>query len=461
MRLDDEPPAGHIPPHSIEAEQSVLGAVLIDNDAFDVAGAVIGEADFYNDAHRRIWRAIAQQIALGKPADAVTITARLGESGDLDTAGGVEYVGSLPLNVTTSRNVGAYVKIVKERSLLRQIAAAAASLHALAVNPMGRTVGELVDDAAKVFDAFGQSDQTDTVQAIGSYLPDLLARIEDRMTRGEIQGLATGLRDLDKMTAGLQKGDLILIAGRPSMGKSALAMQIAQEAALAGKSVVVFSLEMSRDQLLERMISNVGAVDADALRTGQLSQGEWDGISSAFGRLRDVKLRCYDAGDATINRIRSIARRAKRGQGCDLVVLDYLQLLAPEDGENRNAEITVISRGLKMMARELDCPVIALSQLSRKVEERTNKRPVSSDLRDSGALEQDADVIAMLYRDEVYHEESEMKGCAEIIITKQRMGKTGTIYTEFAGEYSRFRDMAYGWKRPAKESKQRDRAIRA
>lgn len=463
MKRDDEAKVGHLPPHSTEAEQHVLGAILLANEAFDACAAIIGEGDFYVANHRKIWCAIAQQVGSGKSADAVTVVAALDQAGELQAVGGVEYVGGLQALVPTARNVETYARIIRERSLLRQLGAAATQLHALAANPMGRKVSELVDEAARIFDAFDQG-ESEEVQPIGAYLVDLIERIEDRRNRGEIQGLSTGLRDLDRITAGLQKSDLILIAGRPSQGKSALAMQIAQYAALHSKSVVVFSLEMSRDQLLERMISNVGTVDADSLRTGQLSNESWEGVSAALGALRDVKLLCYDASDMTVQRVRSIARRAKRKQGCDLIVLDYLQLLTPDgDSENRNSEIQKISSGLKAMAKELDCPVVALSQLSRKVEERMIKKPVMSDLRDSGALEQDADVIALLYRDEYYNDadDNPMKGIAEIIIAKQRMGRTGTVYTEFSGEYSRFRNMSHEWRRPEQQKRRIVKGIQA
>lgn len=462
MNRDDD--GLQAPPHSIEAEQNVLGAILGQNDAYDVCTALIGEGDFYLETHRAIWRAIAKQMALGRPADAVTVVARLDESNELERVGGIEYIGNLQSSIPSARNVAAYAKIVKERALLRQLAGAAMQLQGLAMNPLGKTAGELVDEAAKLFDTLGGTDSADEVKPIGSYLVRLVDSIEQRHDRGEIQGLATGLRDLDRMTAGWQRGDLILIAGRPSMGKSALAMQFAQRAAIHGKSVVVFSLEMSRDQLLERMISNIGNVDSDQLRTGALDDDGWAGVSAAMGQLLDVKLLCYDASDMTVQRVRSIARRAKRKQGCDLIVLDYLQLLTPEgENENRNAEITKISVGLKAMAKELDCPVIALSQLSRKVTERADKRPVASDLRDSGSLEQDADVIALLYRDEVYNknDDNPWRGTAELIIDKQRMGRTGTIYLHFEGEYSRFRDMAHEWRRPEQQTKRVGRAISA
>lgn len=450
------------PPHSAEAEQHVLGAILLTNDAFDVCAPIVSEADFYAETHRLIWRAIAQQIGAGAIADPVTVVAALDAVGKLEHVGGIQYVGGLLHSTPTARTVETYARIVRERSLLRQLAAAGTQLSGLAFNPMGRKVAELVDEAARIFDGFGQGD-SEEVKPIGEYLVALVDNIEQRRGRGEIQGLSTGLRDLDRITAGLQNGDLILLAGRPSQGKSALAMQIAQDAAIGGRSVLVFSLEMSRDQLLERMISNTGQVNSDDLRTGRLDNDGWDGVSAAMSRLRDVKLLCYDSSDLTVQRVRSIARRAKRKQGVDLIVLDYLQILTPEgDSENRNNEIQKISAGLKSMAKELNCPVLAISQLSRKVEERQNKRPVMSDLRDSGALEQDADVIGLLYRDEYYNENSDWKGVAEIIIVKQRMGRTGTIYTEFAGEYSRFRDMADEWRRPqATAPRRHGKAIQA
>lgn len=453
-----------VPPHSIESEQHILGAVMLQNEAFDLVAPNLAETDFYADQHRRIWRALCALIGSGKAADAVTVVAQLDQAGDLEAVGGIEYVGGLVGQSTGASNIAAYARVVRDRSQLRQLAIAASTLQGLAMNPLGRSPAELVDDAAKALDAFGKGDSSDAVLPIGEYLPALIDRIEQRRTRGEIQGLATGLRDLDRLTAGLQKGDLFLVAGRPSSGKSALAMQFATQAAMAGRSVVVFSLEMSRDQLLERMVSNVGQVNADALRTGDLHNDEWEGVSVAIGRLRDTRLLCYDAADMNVSRVRSIARRAKRKHGCDLVVLDYLQLLTPEDGENRNAEITQISRGLKLMAKELDCPVVALSQLSRDVEKRMDKRPVMPDLRDSGALEQDADVIAMIYRDEVYNKDdaNPMKGIAEIIVVKQRMGRIATVFAEFAGEYSRFRDVAHEWRRPERAtSSRKGKAIEA
>lgn len=450
MMRDDEPQIVQEPPHSTVAEQHVLGAIMLENDAFDACAAIIGPDDFYAWTHAEIWRAAAKIIGTGRRADTVTIVAELDQSNHLERVGGIEYVGGLVTQVGTAMNVEAYARIIRERSLLRQLATAATEIGALAFNPMGRKVDELVDEAARMFDALGHH-QSDDVKHIGAYLGALVDRIEARRERGAIQGLSTGLRDLDWITAGLQKSDLVLVAGRPSQGKSALAMQIAQGAAIGGRSVVVFSLEMSRDQLLERMISNAGRVDSDALRTGQLDDEGWSGISAAFGQLKDVRLLCYDASDLTVNRVRSIARRAKRRHGVDLVVVDYLQMLTPEgDNENRNAEITKISVGLKSMAKELDCPVIAVAQLSRKVEERAIKRPVMSDLRDSGALEQDADVIMLLYRDEWYNkaDDNPMKGVAEIIVEKQRMGRTGTVFAAFEGEFSRFRDMAHEWRRP-------------
>lgn len=452
-----------LPPHSIDAEQNVIGSILIENEAWDVVAASLTEADFWSDQHRRIWRAVGAIIGAGKVADAVTVVARLDQSGDLEAVGGIEYIGALVGQLGTARNVQAYAKIVRERSQLRRLVSAASDLQALAMNPLGRSADELVGEAAKVLDAFGQNDDADAVKPIGEYLVNLIDRIEQRRNRGAIQGLSTSIQALDAITAGLQNGDLFLLAGRPSHGKSALAMQIAGHAAMAGHSVVVFSLEMSRDQLLERMVSNVGTVNADALRTGNLCNEEWEGVSVALSRLRDIRLLCYDAADMNVSRVRAIARRVKRKHGCALVVLDYLQLLTPEDGENRNAEITQISRGLKLMAKELGCPVLALSQLSRKVEERANKRPVPSDLRDSGALEQDADVIALLYQDQVYDKSdaNPLKGIAEIIIAKQRMGRTGTVYTEFAGEYSRFRDMPSEWRRPEYQKPVKSRAIEA
>jgi replicative DNA helicase len=442
------------PPHSIEAEQTVLGSLLIANDAFDAVSDVLTGRDFYAHQHRVIWDGMHELLAAGKPLDQVTLAARLEECRTLEHAGGREYIGNLVLNTPSARNVKRYAGIVRERSILRSIAGAAMQMQDLAINPTTRPASELLAEAQDLLAALESQQPTDEVQPIGRYLPAFSDVLEQRKGRRGLQGLSTGLHDLDWMTNGLQKGDMIVIAGRPSMGKSALSMQLAQFSALNEKSVAVFSLEMSREQLIERMIANVGEVDGGKMRSGDIDAVDWQNISGAFCRLHDARLFVDDVSGLTVPKLRTKARRIQRKYGLDLVVVDYLGLMEG-DGDNRYAQVTDISRRIKLLARELNVPLVVLAQLNRQGQQRTNNRPQMSDLRDSGAIEQDSDVIILMHREDYYDEESPRKGTAEAIIAKQRMGRTGTVNLAFEGEFSRFRSLPRGWKPPEAEPAQK------
>lgn len=434
------------PPHSIDAERAVLGAMLLDNRAFDAVAETVTEADFYASHHREIWRETVGLIERGKAADAVTVCAALRERrSDVER----DYVEDLQLGTATAYNARRYAEIVRERSILRRLAAAAVSIGDLAHNGLGRTSAELLQEAEALLAGLTDHVQSEDAAPIGEYLPKVVDEIEARMNRGgDIQGLSTGLRVLDDKTNGLQAGDLIVVAGRTSMGKTALSMQIAQHVALESKTVLVFSLEMPRQQLIERMLANLGRVNSHALRNGRLNDDDWSGISSAMGRLLDSKLLIDDTSPLNVTQLRARARRAKRKHGLDLIVIDYIGLM-DGDGERRHEQVADISRRLKTLAKEMSVPVLALAQLNRKSEDRTNNRPRISDLRDSGAVEQDADLVLLLYRDDYYNEDSEWKGTAEIIVAKQRMGETGTIRTLFVGENSRFADLPDDFISPA------------
>ena len=353
----------HIPPHSIEAEQTVLGALLLANDAIDTVGEILSEGDFYSDQHRVIWAILAEMLHAGKPVDAVTLTARLEDCGTLERAGGAQYVGMLAANTPTARYVRRYADIVRERSILRQVGAAAMRMGDLVANPSARPAAELLAEAQDLLAALEAQQPDDDVQPIGRYLPAFADLLEQRKGRRGLQGLATGLHDLDWITNGLQKGDMIIIAGRPSMGKSALAMQVAQFAALNEKSVAVFSLEMSRDQLIERMLANVGGIEGDKLRSGDIDTVDWGNISDAVRKLHDVRLFVDDVSGLSVSRLRTKTRRIARKYGLDLVVVDYLGLMDGQ-GDNRYAQVTDISRRIKLLARELKLALPSLVAMS-------------------------------------------------------------------------------------------------
>ncbi|HXF65331.1 MAG TPA: replicative DNA helicase [Burkholderiales bacterium] len=447
---DAQVEAARVPPHSIEAEQSVLGALLLDNTAWDRIADILGEQDFYRADHRLIFRHIGELIEGGKPADALTVAESLERSGKLAEVGGNAYLASLVAATPSAANVRRYAEIVRERAIMRSLAAVGTEIAESAYNPAGRDAKALVDEAeSRVFriaEAGARSRQgfvkidrplTETVERI-----DLLYSREDK---SEVIGLATGFLDLDRMTSGLQGGDLVIIAGRPSMGKTSLAMNIAEHAALElKKAVAVFSMEMSGPQLAMRMIGSVGRVDQHELRTGTFKEDDWTRLVDAVGRLNEAQIYIDDTAGLNALEVRSRARRLHRQcGGLALIVVDYLQLMSASGREeNRATEIAEISRSLKGLAKELRIPVIALSQLNRGVDARQDKRPMMSDLRESGAIEQDADLILFIYRDEVYNPDTPNKGVAEIIIAKQRNGPTGKVNLTFLGRYTRFENYA-------------------
>jgi replicative DNA helicase len=440
-----------LPPHSLEAEQSVLGGLMLDNDAADKIGDVLGADDFYSDAHRIIYRHVTQVIADGRPADVVTVSEALASTQKLDYVGGLAYLGALAQNVPTAANIRHYANIVRERSILRQLAATARDIAESAFNPLGRSAKMVLDEAeAKVLHIAEQGARgAQNFQEIGKLLAGVVDRIETLYNRddpSDVTGVPTGFADLDRMTSGFQPGDLIVVAGRPSMGKTALALNIGENVALnTGMPVAVFSMEMGAAQLAMRLIGSVGKLDQHKLRTGRLAAEDWDKLSTALGRLNEAPILIDETPALNAIEVRARARRLMKQYGkLGLVIVDYLQLMqATSQGENRATEISEISRSMKSLAKELSVPVVALSQLNRSLEQRPNKRPVMSDLRESGAIEQDADVIVFIYRDEVYNPESQDKGTAEIIIGKQRNGPIGTVRLTFLGEFTRFENAAH------------------
>jgi replicative DNA helicase len=450
MPDDPQLDALKLPPHSLEAEQSVLGGLLLDNEAADRVGDVIAAADFYSDSHRHIYRHIIELVGEGKPADVVTVAEALDSAQRLDYVGGLGYLGALVENVPTAANIRHYASIVRERSILRQLAATAGEIAELAYHPLGRSAKEILDEAeAKVLHIAEQGARgSQVVEEIGKLLAGVVERIEMLYNRDDpsaVTGVPTGFADLDEKTSGLQPGDLVVVAGRPSMGKTAFALNVGEHVALATRQpVAIFSMEMGATQLALRLIGSVGRLDQHQLRTGRLAADDWERLTGALGRLHEAPILIDETPALNAIEVRSRARRLLKQYGkLGLVIVDYLQLMqASTSGENRATEISEISRSLKALAKELKVPVMALSQLNRSLEQRPNKRPVMSDLRESGAIEQDADVILFIYRDEVYNAESPDRGTAEIIIGKQRNGPIGTVRLTFLGEYTRFENFA-------------------
>ena len=451
MPNDTQIEALKVPPHSIEAEQSVLGGLLLDNGAADRIADFLSGDHFYSDAHRLLYNAIMQLIGDNKPADVVTVAEALGSINKLDYIGGMSYLAALVENVPTAANIRRYAEIVHERAILRRLAAAGGEISESAFHPLGRSVREILDQAeTKVFEiaehgARGQQG----FQDIRPLLTQVVERIEflyNRDNPSDVTGIATGFTDLDRMTSGLQEGDLIVIAGRPSMGKTSLALNIAEHVALVLKMpVAIFSMEMGATQLAMRLMGSVGRLDQQKIRTGRLTNDDWERLSGALGKLNDAPIHIDETPAMNALEVRARARRLARQYGGKLgaIVVDYLQLMqAVSDGENRATEISEISRSMKALAKELKVPVLALSQLNRSLEQRPNKRPVMSDLRESGAIEQDADLILFIYRDEVYNEDTQEKGVAEIIIGKQRNGPIGVVRLAFLGENTRFENLA-------------------
>lgn len=439
-----------LPPHSIDAEQSVLGALLLENAAWEKIADVVAEADFYRQDHRILYRHLSRLIESGKPADVITVAESLQISAELEAAGGMPYISALVQNTPSSANIRRYAEIVRERAIMRGLVTIGSDIAESALNPLGRDVKQLLDEAeARVFEiaqAGGRSKQG--FVGIQPLLTEVVERIDmlfQRENPSDVTGIPTGFTDLDQKTSGLQPGDLIIVAGRPSMGKTAFALNMAEHVGLhSGLPVAVFSMEMAGSQLVMRMMGSVGRLDQHKVRTGRLHDEDWQKLTYAVGKLNDAPIFIDESGALTAFEVRARARRLQRECGkLGLIVVDYLQLMsASSSGENRATEISEISRSLKALAKELDVPVVALSQLNRSLEQRPNKRPVMSDLRESGAIEQDADLILFIYRDEVYNPDSQDRGSAEIIIGKQRNGPIGTIRLTFIGEYTRFENFA-------------------
>ncbi len=436
-------------PHSIEAEQSVLGGLLLSADGWDAVAETVSASDFYRHDHRVIFRQIARLAEAIEPVDVITVADKLEASGELEGAGGLSYLAELAQNTPSASNIRAYAQVVRERASLRKLIAAAQEIADSGFNPEGRSSEELIDEAERRIMQVGeQGPKAGGPQGVNPLLETALGRIEELFNSGgDITGLSTGFSDLDRMTSGLQKADLVIVAGRPSMGKTSFAMNLVENAVLAQeKPILVFSMEMPSAQLVTRMLSSIGRIDQTRIRNGKLEQEDWPKLSTAVTKLKDVPLFIDDTPALTPTEIRSRARRIQREHGeVGMIMVDYLQLMQiAGSSEGRTAEISEISRSLKAIAKEFDCPMVALSQLNRSLEQRPNKRPVNSDLRESGAIEQDADVIMFIYRDEVYNEESPDKGTAEIIIGKQRNGPIGVCRLAFIGPYTRFENLARG-----------------
>ena len=442
---DPETRALKIPPHSIEAEQSVLGGLFLDKDALLKVVERVRADDFYRQDHRIIFNAVIALDDNGKPFDLVTVAEWLESHQQLDEAGGLSYLAELAENTPSASNVGVYADIVRKRSVLRQLISATVNINETVFNPKGLSSEQVLDFAEQA--VFEIAEQENRGRRAYQNIKDLLVSALDRVDeiyrkKTPITGIATGFDDFDERTAGLQKSDLIIVAGRPSMGKTAFAINIAEHAAIKEElSVAVFSMEMPGEQLAMRMMSSLGRVDQHKVRTGKLQDEDWPRLTSAVTLLKDKTLFVDDTPALTPAELRARCRRIAREYKLDLIIIDYLQLMQiPNTSENRATEISEISRSLKAMAKELNVPVVALSQLNRSLEQRPNKRPVMSDLRESGAIEQDADVIVFIYRDEVYNEDTVDKGVAEIIIGKQRNGPIGTVKLAFLGQYTRFED---------------------
>ena len=441
-----------IPPHSLEAESSVLGGLLLDNSAWDRVGDLLSDSDFYRYEHRLVYTAVSTLVNANRAADVITVFENLQSQGKAEEIGGLAYLNSLAQYVPSAANIRRYAEIVRERAILRKLVSVSDEIATSALNTNGRPVPNILDEAEQKIFNIGEegSRMRQGFQSMGNLVVELLDRVEEMSQNpNDITGVPTGFFDLDRMTSGMQAGDLIVLAARPSMGKTALAINIAENVALKeGLPVAVFSMEMGASQLAIRIVGSIGRIDQGRLRTGKLQDEEWPRLAEAVERLRTVSLSIDETPGLTPSELRASARRLARNCGkLGLVVVDYLQLMSGSsgsDGDNRATELGEISRGLKMLAKELQCPVIALSQLNRGVEQRTDKRPMMSDLRESGAIEQDADVIMFIYRDDYYNKDSKEPGVAEIIIGKQRNGPTGTVKLTFLKPITKFESYAGG-----------------
>lgn len=427
----------------------MMGGLLLDNESWDAVADMVVEEDFYRHDHRLIFLGIKSLAEVGRPFDAITLAEWLDSRGDLDNAGGITYLGELVSSTPSVANIKAYAEIVRERSVARQLIRVANEIADSAFRPEGHSVAELLDNAEKR--VFEIADQGTRHRAGFVPIKDLLVKAVDKIeamfaSDNPITGITSGFKAFDEQTSGLQPADLVIVAGRPSMGKTSFAMNLAENAAIKNQtSVAVFSMEMPGEQLVMRMIASLGRINLKDLRSGNLDDDDWPRVTSALGILSEAPIYIDDSPGLTPTELRAKARRLKREKGLGMIVIDYMQLMDSGMGgqDNRAAELSLISRSLKSLAKELNVPVIALSQLNRSLEQRPNKRPIMSDLRESGAIEQDADLIIFVYRDEVYNkEESESKGIAEIIIGKQRNGPIGTVKLAFLNQYTRFENLA-------------------
>ena len=441
-----------IPPHSVESESSVLGGLLLDNAAWDRVSDLLQENDFYRFEHRMVFAAIGALINLSRPADVITVFEQLSGQGRAEEVGGLAYLNALAQYVPSAGNIRRYAEIVRERAILRKLVSASDEISTNAFNPKGRPVASILDEAEqKIFNIGEEGARTKQgFQAMDTLVVALLDRVTEMADNpNDVTGVPTGFYDLDRLTAGFQAGDLIVLAARPSMGKTALAINIAEHVALnEGLPVAVFSMEMGAAQLAVRIVGSIGRIDQSHLRTGKLTDDEWPRLTEAIEKLRTISLHIDETAGLTSSELRANARRLSRKCGkLGLIVVDYLQLMSgsSSDGENRATELGEISRGLKMLAKELQCPVMALSQLNRSVETRPDKRPMMSDLRESGAIEQDADIIMFIYRDEYYTKDAcKEPGVAEVIIAKQRNGPTGMVKLAFLKPITKFESLAQG-----------------
>ena len=449
---DDEVARLRVPPHSTEAEQSVLGGLLLDNLAWDKCSDLLSDSDFYRHEHRHIYAAVGSLIASSKPADVITVFEALQSLGKAEDCGGLAYLNALAQSVPSASNVRRYAEIVRERSVLRKLISASDEIATTAFNPQGQPVSQILDEAESRIFRIGEEGSRGGAgfQPMDKLVQALIDRVQELEANGseDVTGIRTGFYDLDRMTAGLQKGDLIVLAARPSMGKTAFALNIAEHVAVQeGLPVAVFSMEMGASQLALRVVGSLGRIDQQHLRTGRLRDDEWERLPEAASKLSEAPMFIDESPGLNPAELRARARRLARQYGgtLGLIVIDYLQLMSGSSNssdENRATVLGEISRGMKGLAKELQCPVLALSQLNRSVETRPDKRPMMSDLRESGAIEQDADVIMFIYRDDYYNKDSKEPGVAEIVLAKQRNGPVGTVKLTFLKPLTRFDNLA-------------------
>ncbi|MDQ7990359.1 MAG: replicative DNA helicase [Candidatus Dactylopiibacterium sp.] len=442
-----------LPPHSLEAEQSLLGGLLLDNSAWDRIADLVGEVDFYRDEHRRIFQHIARLIEQAKPADVVTVYESLEKTGDAQNVGGLAYLGELANNTPSASNIRRYAEIVRERAILRKLVTVGDEIAASALSTAGRDANLILDEAeSRILAIRDEGERADSgfipIQPVLGEVVERIQELYDRDSPAAVTGVTTGLADLDKLTSGLHGTDMIIVAGRPGMGKTSFALNVAEAVAIEAQlPVAIFSMEMPATQLVMRFISSVGRLDQHRLKTGQLNDDEWQRLSYALGKLHEAPIFIDETPGLNPINLRARARRLHRQNGnkLGLIIIDYLQLMTShKDSDNRAAELSEISRSVKGLAKELKVPIMALSQLNRSLEQRADKRPMASDLRESGALEQDADIIMFVYRDEIYNPDTQDKGKAELIIAKHRNGPTGMVPMTFIGEYTRFENYVQG-----------------